>query len=114
MPRRDDYNPKTIKEIHKEAQQENQQKAMMAQQYDSQLKQRGGPPRRMPQGFGTPNQTEADEWQIVGKNNRNLNSMHPEKRKFTWVRFSPDTYVLGLLYRPHAIWWPDCFFEKAV
>jgi len=83
VPRRDDNNPKTIEEIHKEAQQEAEHKAMMAQQYDSQLKQRGGPPRRMPQGFGTPNQTEADGWQSVGKNNRNLNSMDPEKMKFT-------------------------------
>jgi hypothetical protein len=88
--------PKTIDQIHKEAQAEDQQKSIMVEQYNMQQKQGGGgggggrgprgrDQRPMP-GFGTPNANANDDgWQSVGKNSRNANSIDPGRMRITKV-----------------------------
>ena len=84
VPRREDNNPKTIDQIHKEAQQD-AQKSMMVEQFNMQQKQQGGGRKRWPpQGFGTPNQSDCG-WLAIG-NNRNANSMDSGRMRLTRVR----------------------------
>ncbi|XP_052211936.1 eukaryotic translation initiation factor 4 gamma 1-like isoform X2 [Dreissena polymorpha] len=87
IPRRVDNNPKTIDQIHKEVEKENQEKAFLSQQAQMQNKSQGGRGgRRGPPSGQMGGQAGSDGWNMVGAQRTPLKvdrSIDPSKMKIS-------------------------------
>ncbi|XP_065935828.1 eukaryotic translation initiation factor 4 gamma 3 isoform X4 [Magallana gigas] len=99
IPRRDESNPKTIDQIHKEAQKEEQERQIFLQQATAQQKAqggRGGGARgsRGPPGSGM---GASDGWNTVGKPNIRVErqSIDPSRLKITKQNLDESNIQLG-------------------
>ncbi len=88
VPRREDNNPKTIDQIHREVQQEavqRQQMLMSAPPMPNQGKRGGGGRGRGPGGPGHGGQGGEDGWTSVGASKTTRNTLDPSRMKLTKV-----------------------------
>ncbi|XP_056018647.1 eukaryotic translation initiation factor 4 gamma 3-like isoform X6 [Ostrea edulis] len=98
VPRRDENNPKTLDQIHKEAQKEEQERQIFLQQANAQQKAqgRGGGARgsRGPPGSGM---MSSDGWNTVGKPNIRVDrqSIDPSRLKITKQNLDESNIQLG-------------------
>lgn len=106
IPRRDENNPKTIDQIHKEVQLEEQERALMLQQAALQQRSQGGSGggggaggnRRGSRGQNNPPQSmmSMDGWNTVGKSSVNVRQpIDPSRLKITKQNVDETTLQLG-------------------
>ncbi|XP_062567019.1 eukaryotic translation initiation factor 4 gamma 1-like isoform X2 [Saccostrea cucullata] len=99
VPRRDDNNPKTLDQIHKEAQKEEQERQIFLQQATAKEKAqgRGGGGARGSRGPPGPGMGSSDGWNTVGKPNIRVErqSIDPSRLKITKQNLDESNIQLG-------------------